>query len=121
MKFSTEMKKEMGILCLVTGLLMLIPLFNVVGPESGPFSVSAFQVSLWGKYLTYAVLAMSLNLLWGYTGLLCLCQSLFFALGGYAMGMYLMLMTMLHAKMSLSKVSQKSSIYANLSKKVNWF
>ena len=92
MKFSTEMKKEMGILCLVTGLLMLIPLFNAVGPESGPLSVSAFQVSLWGKYLTYAVLAMSLNLLWGYTGLLCLCQSLFFALGGYAMGMYLMLM-----------------------------
>ena len=92
MKFSTEMKKEMGVLCLVTGLLMLIPLFNAVGPESGPLSVSAFQVSLWGKYLTYAVLAMSLNLLWGYTGLLCLCQSLFFALGGYAMGMYLMLM-----------------------------
>ena len=92
MKFSAEMKKEMGILCFVTGLLMLIPLFNAVGPESGPLSVSAFQVSLWGKYLTYAVLAMSLNLLWGYTGLLCLCQSLFFALGGYAMGMYLMLM-----------------------------
>ena len=69
MKFSTEMKKEMGILCLVTGLLMLIPLFNAVGPESGPLSVSAFQVSLWGKYLTYAVLAMSLNLLWGLHGL----------------------------------------------------
>ena len=67
MKFSTEMKKEMGILCFVTGLLMLIPLFNAVGPESGPLSVSAFQVSLWGKYLTYAVLAMSLNLLWGPT------------------------------------------------------
>ena len=92
MKFSTEMKKEMVYKRQVTGLLMLIPLFNAVGPESGPLSVSAFQVSLWGKYLTYAVLAMSLNLLWGYTGLLCLCQSLFFALGGYAMGMYLMLM-----------------------------
>ena len=60
MKFSTEMKKEMGILCLVTGLLMLIPLFNAVGPDSGPLPVSAFQVSLWGKYLTYAVLALSL-------------------------------------------------------------
>jgi len=46
---------------------------------------------LWGKYITYAVLAMSLTLLWGYTGLLCLCQSLFFALGAYAFGMYLML------------------------------
>ena len=92
MIFSTQMKKEIGILCLVTGLLMLIPLFNAVGPDAGAFSVSSFQVSLWGKYLTYAILAMSLNLLWGYTGLLCLCQSLFFALGGYAMGMYLMLM-----------------------------
>ena len=92
MALSTGMKKEMGTLCAVMGLLMLIPLLNAIGPISGPFSVSSFEVSLWGKYLTYAVLAMSLNLLWGYTGLLCLCQSLFFALGGYAMGMYLMLM-----------------------------
>lgn len=71
---------------------MMLPMLNAWGPESGLLSVSSFQVSLWGKYLTYAVLAMSLNILWGYTGLLCLCQSLFFALGGYAMGMYLMLM-----------------------------
>ena len=73
-------------------LLLLLPALNAWGPESGFGSVSSFQVTLWGKYLTYAVLAMSLNLLWGYTGLLCLCQSLFFALGGYAMGMHLMLM-----------------------------
>ncbi|MGB0415410.1 MAG: urea ABC transporter permease subunit UrtC [Coraliomargarita sp.] len=89
---STENKKEIGVFCIVAGLLMLIPTLNAWGPESGFGSVSSFQVSLWGKYLTYAILAMSLNLLWGYTGLLCLCQSLFFALGGYAMGMYLMLM-----------------------------
>ena len=87
-----DTKKEIGIFCIVSGLLMLIPMLNAWGPESGFGSVSSFQVSLWGKYLTYAILAMSLNLLWGYTGLLCLCQSLFFALGGYAMGMYLMLM-----------------------------
>ncbi|MDQ8206596.1 urea ABC transporter permease subunit UrtC [Coraliomargarita sp. SDUM461003] len=92
MILSSENKKEIGIFCLVAGLLMLIPSLNAWGPESGFLSMSAFQVSLWGKYLTYAILAMSLNLLWGYTGLLCLCQSLFFALGGYAMGMYLMLM-----------------------------
>ena len=89
---TTENKKEIGIFCIVAGLLMLIPSLNAWGPESGALSVSSFQVSLWGKYLTFAILAMSLNLLWGYTGLLCLCQSLFFALGGYAMGMYLMLM-----------------------------
>ena len=89
---SKDNRKEIGIFFIVAGLLMLIPGLNAWGPDSGALSVSSFKVSLWGKYLTYAILAMSLNLLWGYTGLLCLCQSLFFALGGYAMGMYLMLM-----------------------------
>jgi urea transport system permease protein len=87
MQLTSENKKEIGIFCIVAGLLMLIPMLNAWGPGSGLFSVSSFEVSLWGKYLTYAILAMSLNLLWGYTGLLCLCQSLFFALGGYMMGM----------------------------------
>jgi len=89
---SKDNRKEIGIFFIVAGLLMLIPCLNACGPDSGALSVNSFQVSLCGKYLTYAILAMSLNLLWGYTGLLCLCQSLFFALGGYAMGMYLMLM-----------------------------
>lgn len=71
---------------------LVLPGLNAFAPEGSAFHVSGFQLSLWGKYITYAVLAMSLNLLWGYTGLLCLCQSLFFALGGYAFGMYLMLM-----------------------------
>ena len=85
-----DLTKEFGILAAVVGFLLILPLGNWLFPEVGLFS--SFQVSLWGKYLTYAVLAMSLNLLWGYTGLLCLCQSLFFALGGYMIGMYLMLM-----------------------------
>jgi urea transport system permease protein len=72
-------------------LILVIPLLNAFGAEGSVFHVSAFELSLWGKYITYAVLAMSLNILWGYTGLLCLCQSLFFALGAYAFGMYLML------------------------------
>ncbi len=72
-------------------LVIVIPLMNAFGPEGNLLHVSAFELSLWGKYITYAVLAMSLNILWGYTGLLCLCQSLFFALGAYAFGMYLML------------------------------
>jgi len=46
-------------------------------------------VNMLGKYLAFAIVAVGLDLLWGYTGILCLCQSLFFALGGYAMGMYL--------------------------------
>jgi urea transport system permease protein len=65
-------------------LLIGIPLLSAWSPS--------FQLGIWGKYLCYASLAVSLNWLWGYTGLLCLCQSLFFALGGYMMGMHLMLL-----------------------------
>ncbi len=72
-------------------LLFILPAMNAFFPEGSVFHFSSFQLSLWGKYITYAIMAMSLNLLWGYTGLLCLCQSLFFALGAYAFGMYLML------------------------------
>jgi len=54
--------------------------------------VSTFTINLWGKYLCYALLAISVDLLWGYTGLLSLGQALFFSLGGYMMGMHLMLM-----------------------------
>ncbi|MDQ8180491.1 urea ABC transporter permease subunit UrtC [Pelagicoccus sp. SDUM812005] len=72
-------------------LLLVLPAMNAFFPADSALHFSSFQLSLWGKYITYAVMAMSLNLLWGYTGLLCLCQSLFFALGAYAFGMYLML------------------------------
>ncbi len=47
------------------------------------------RVSTLGRFVCFAIVALSLDLVWGYTGILCLCQSLFFALGGYAMGMYL--------------------------------
>src|SRR6187455_2401306 len=67
-------------------LIVGFPLLNAHG------MVSNFTINLWGKYLCFAVLAISVDLLWGYTGLLCLGQSLFFALGGYMLGMHLMLM-----------------------------
>ena len=51
--------------------------------------VSIVSVNLLGQYLAFAIVAVSLDLVWGYAGLLCLCQALFFCLGGYAMGMYL--------------------------------
>ena len=54
-----------------------------------PFSLDIESVNMLGRYVALAILAVSLDLLWGYTGMLCLCQSLFFALGGYAIGMYL--------------------------------
>jgi urea transport system permease protein len=84
--------REGLVFSLVALALFAVPALNAWGPDSGLLSVSGFQVSVWGKYLTFAVCAMSLNLIWGYTGLLCLCQNLFFALGGYMLGMYLMLM-----------------------------
>src|SRR4051812_19067 len=66
-------------------LIVVFPLLNASG------MVSNFTINLWGKYLCYALLAISVDLLWGYTGLLSLGQALFFSLGGYMFGMYLML------------------------------
>jgi urea transport system permease protein len=67
-------------------LVFIIPLLNVTG------EIDNFTLNLWGKYLSYGILALSVDLLWGYTGLLSLGQALFFSLGGYMMGMYLMRM-----------------------------
>ena len=75
----------------VIGIIVL-PCLNAFVPPDNFFHVSNFSVNIYGKYLCYAVLALSVNLLWGYTGLLSLGQALFFALGGYALGMHLMLM-----------------------------
>ena len=73
-------------------LLGVIPGLNAFTPVASALHVSDFTINLYGKYLSYAVLAISVDLLWGYTGLLSLGQCLFFSLGGYALGMYLMLM-----------------------------
>jgi urea transport system permease protein len=73
-------------------ILGVLPALNALVPETSVFHLSDFTINLYGKYLCYAVLAMSVDLLWGYTGLLSLGQCLFFALGGYAFGMHLMLL-----------------------------
>ncbi|MEO0795303.1 MAG: urea ABC transporter permease subunit UrtC [Verrucomicrobiota bacterium] len=91
MKFSEDQRRLIGI-ALTAGVMFLLPALNVTMTPESFLHVSDFQLNLWGKYLCYAALAISLNMLWGYTGLLCLGQSLFFALGGYALGMHLMLM-----------------------------
>jgi urea transport system permease protein len=67
-------------------LVVVMPSLNAAG------AVSDFTLNTWGKYLCYAILAIAVDLLWGYTGLLSLGQALFFSLGGYMMGMHLMLM-----------------------------
>jgi urea transport system permease protein len=59
-------------------------------PESSPLHVSEFTLSLIGKYICYAIVALAIDLCWGFTGILSLGQGAFFALGAYAMGMHLM-------------------------------
>ena len=68
----------------------LVPVLNLMVPETSAFHMPTFLVALFGKYLTYALLALALDLVWGYCGILSLGHGAFFALGGYAMGMYLM-------------------------------
>ena len=63
---------------------------NLLVSQNSFFYVSTFTITLLGKYLCYALLALSVDLLWGYCGILSLGQGMFFGLGGYAMGMYLM-------------------------------
>ncbi len=67
-----------------------VPLSNLMLPSDHALYVPDYVVSLFGKYLTYALLALALDLVWGYCGILSLGHGAFFALGGYAMGMYLM-------------------------------
>ncbi len=71
-------------------LLVIVPLLNLAVPASSPFHVSAYWVTLAGKIMCYAMVALAMDLIWGYCGILSLGHGLFFALGGYAMGMYLM-------------------------------
>ena len=68
----------------------IAPVLNLVVPESSFFHLSDFAISLIGKIMCYAICALAMDLIWGYTGILSLGHGLFFALGGYAMGMYLM-------------------------------
>ncbi|MBL4901464.1 MAG: urea ABC transporter permease subunit UrtC [Desulfocapsa sp.] len=77
----------LGLLTLIT---VLVPLCNLLVPESSPLHISTYTMTLLGKYLCYALLAVAVDLVWGYLGILSLGHGAFFALGGYAMGMYLM-------------------------------
>jgi urea transport system permease protein len=77
-------------LSVLAAALIYVPYGNLAVPETSPFHVPTYAVALLGKYLCYAILALSLDLVWGYCGILSLGHGAFFALGGYAMGMYLM-------------------------------
>ena len=69
---------------------VLVPVLNLAVPSGSPWHVPTTTVVLTGKYLCYALLALSIDLVWGYCGILSLGHGAFFALGGYAMGMHLM-------------------------------
>lgn len=81
-----------GVGLAAAGLMLVLPCLNLFAPADSFLHVSDFSINLYGKYVCYAMLAISVDLLWGYTGLLSLGQALFFSLGGYMMGMYLMRM-----------------------------
>ena len=70
--------------------MVWVPLANLIFPEESALHLSSFTMTLIGKYMCYALLAVSLDLVWGYCGILSLGHGAFFALGGYVMGMYLM-------------------------------
>jgi urea transport system permease protein len=74
----------------LAAIAIIVPVLNLAVPASSPLHLPTYLVALFGKYICYAVLALSIDLIWGYCGILSLGHGAFFALGGYAMGMYLM-------------------------------
>jgi urea transport system permease protein len=83
-------KKASWVIGICLAVALLVPLANLLIPAGQFGHVPTYMVSLMGKYLSYAILALALDLVWGYCGILSLGHGAFFALGGYAMGMYLM-------------------------------
>ncbi len=85
---SSPLRLAIGAFAIVA--FLVFPIFNLMIPPGHPLHLSAFWVALAGKIMCYAIVALALDLAWGYAGILSLGHGLFFALGGYAMGMYLM-------------------------------
>ncbi|MCY6379151.1 urea ABC transporter permease subunit UrtC [Hoeflea prorocentri] len=83
-------RRAIWVIAALFGLAILVPICNLALPPDHPLHVPNYTISLMGKYLNYALLALALDLVWGYCGILSLGHGAFFALGGYAMGMYLM-------------------------------
>jgi urea transport system permease protein len=77
-------------LIIVAVIAIGVPILNLALPPSSDFYLPTYLVALFGKYTCYALLALSIDLIWGFCGILSLGHGAFFALGGYAMGMYLM-------------------------------
>jgi urea transport system permease protein len=85
--------KATVVVAILAALAVVVPVLNLALPVGHPLHVPSFMLFLLGKYLTFALLALALDLAWGYAGILSLGHGAFFALGGYAMGMYMMRQT----------------------------
>ena len=85
-----SVKRWSGVLAALLLVAVVLPLLNLAVPASNALHLPDFYVSLIGKILCYAICALAIDLIWGYAGILSLGHGVFFALGGYAMGMYLM-------------------------------
>jgi urea transport system permease protein len=83
-------RSAMIFLIVVATIAVAVPILNLAVPQSSGLHIPTYLVALFGKYICYALLALSIDLIWGYCGILSLGHGAFFALGGYAMGMYLM-------------------------------
>jgi len=79
-----------GVMSAFITIAVLVPILNLAVPPDSAFHLGDYYVALGGKIMCYAICALAMDLIWGYTGILSLGHGLFFALGGYAMGMYLM-------------------------------
>ncbi len=83
-------RRAVSVILLLLAIAVVVPVLHLAVPPTSPFYMPTYAMALFGKYLCYALLAVALNLVWGYCGILSLGHGAFFALGGYAMGMYLM-------------------------------
>jgi urea transport system permease protein len=90
---TTDTNRGGGLAFWVFGFILLVamPLLNMLPPEESWLHLSDFSLNRFGKFLAFAILALGLDLIWGYTGILSLGQGVFFGLGAYCMGMHLML------------------------------
>ncbi|HZE92814.1 MAG TPA: urea ABC transporter permease subunit UrtC [Rhizobacter sp.] len=79
-----------GVFAALIVVIVLAPILNLMVPADSAFHLSDYAIGLAGKIMCYAICALAMDLIWGYTGILSLGHGVFFALGGYAMGMYLM-------------------------------
>ena len=85
-----DARTRIGIAAFLAIALLIVPILHLTLPPESTFHVSTYAITLLGKIMCYAIVAVAMDLIWGYGGILSLGHGIFFALGGYAFGMYLM-------------------------------